>query len=348
MSQPCPEHREHSTRLAARVLCAALLMLASASGALADTVRVTTDRALVWSDPSGVAVVVTQLLRNDTADVIRKIDGWYEIIVPTGALSGEIRTGFILASQVVVDSVAPPSDQVTRATTPAPRPRRAGTSFLHINGARREAPDNLTQVVSVASTDLGEDSAIAASYSSTTGWSFNLLAGGPVWRWVGIGWGIDYQQRDGAATVNALVPHPYFFDTPRPASFTTEPLRSREVAVHFPAMLIPPALGPVRVMVFAGPTVFRSTRTVVTDVALNEQFPYDRVAIGGVSIKERKVTSGGYHAGADISVFLTRSIGVGAGIRYSHSSFDRFEEDAATTRGEAGGMSTVGGLRFKF
>src|SRR5260221_13803984 len=88
------------------VFAFALLLLTSAA-AFADTIKVTVDRALVWNRPSGVAVVVTQLRKDDTADVVRRVGGWYEIVVPSGSLSNEVRTGFISASQAVIDTVGP-------------------------------------------------------------------------------------------------------------------------------------------------------------------------------------------------------------------------------------------------
>src|SRR5712671_1066502 len=91
--------------IAARGLLALVLLLAGCVAAFADTIKVTVDRALVWNRPSGVAVVVTQLRKDDTADVVRRVGGWYEIVVPSGSLSNEVRTGFISASQAVIDTV---------------------------------------------------------------------------------------------------------------------------------------------------------------------------------------------------------------------------------------------------
>lgn len=339
-----------SRQLAAQCLLSLALLLLVTSGAFADTVKVTVDRALVWSRPSGVAVVITQLMRNDTAEVVRRVGGWYEIVVPTGTLGAEFRTGFIVASQVVIDTVGPPSADVLRATTPAPpqRPTTPGTSFLNIDGVRRRGRDDLTQTVTVFSSLLAEDSTIKTNYGDTTGWSFDFMGGGAVWHSLGVGFGVGYHQRDRSAAVDALLPHPFFFDTFRAASFTTEPLRARETAFHIPAVFIPPAFGPIKVLVFAGPSVFRLSQTVVTDVTLNEQSPYDTVTISGVITEERKGTFLGYHAGADVSVFFNRSVGVGGGVRYSRASVKEFEEDAATTTGITGGVSAVGGVRFRF
>ena len=67
-----------------------------------------------------------------------------------------------------------------------------------------------------------------------------------------------------------------------------------------------------------------------------------------MTTEERKGTFWGYHAGADISVFFTRSVGVGGGVRYTHANIKKFEADAATTKGTAGGLSALAGVRFRF
>lgn len=347
-----PYRPDSSQQLARWSVVAVLLLLAGSARALADTVKVTTDRALVWTSPTGAAVVVTQLEKDDTVEVIRRVGGWYEIVVPTGSLSGEFRTGFVNALQVAIDAVGPPSDRLVRARmaaqTAQQRPRRAATSFLYIDGVHRQGDEDLTQAASIFSKALGENTTFNSNYGNTTGWSFDFLAGGPVWRWLGVGFGVDYRQRERSVPVRALVPHPYFVDTLRPASFTTAPLKSREGAVTFSAMLLPPMFGPVKVVAYAGPSVFRVSQFVVTDITLDERFPYDIATISGATTVERKGTFGGYHAGADVSVFFTRSVGVGVGARYSRATIKKFDEDTATTRGIAGGVATLGGVRFRF
>lgn len=338
-------------RLATRCVVAIATILLAASTASADTVKVIVDRALVWTRPNGTSVVITQLRKDDTAEVVRKVDGWYQILIPSGALSTEVRTGYISSTQVVVESTGPLSPEARRALTPPPPPvrRGPGTSFLLIDGVKRRGKGSLTQTVTVFSKQLDENSTISTNYGDTTGWSFDFMGGGPVWRLVGVGFGVGYHQRDRAAVVNALIPHPYFYDTFRPASYTTEPLRARETTFNFSGVFVPPMLGPVKLLAFGGLTAFRLAQNVVTDIALNEQYPYDTVSITKVTIVERKGTFAGYHAGADVSVFLNRLVGVGGGVRYSHANVKKFEEDnALTTEGIAGGTSVVAGVRFRF
>jgi hypothetical protein len=333
------------------VLAALVVMLVTSAAAFADTVKVTTDRALVWSRPSGVAVVITQLKKGDTVEVVRRVGGWFEIIVPASPLSLEVRTGFISATQVVVDTVGGSSAPVlaARAAPPKPRIRQApGTSFLNINGVRPRSQDDLTESVSLLTPALDENTTFKANYGDSSGWSMDFMVGGPVWHMLGIGFAVGYHKSNHAATVDALIPHPYFYDTLRPASFTTAPLPSREVTFTFPAIFTPPAFGPIKVLLFAGPSVFRIAQTRVTNILVDEAFPYDTVTISNVTTEEKEGTSWGYQVGADVAVFFTRSVGVGGGVRYSHGNIRQSEQDAVTTTGVGGGASAVAGLRFRF
>ena len=334
-----------------RAVLAIAFVLFVQAAASADTIKITTDRALVWNRPNGVAVVITQLKRDDTVEVVRKLNGWYQIIVPGNSMSTEIRTGYVSATQAVIDTVGPPSPLAQRVLTAAPvlRPQGPpGTSFFYISAVRQRSQNDLTENNSVFTPTLQENTSFKTNYGDPTGWSLDFMGGGPVWRRIGVGFAVGYHQRNRAASVQASIPHPYFYDTFRSASFTTEPLKSRETTFHFPAFLMLPALGPVKVVAFAGPSVFRLAHTQVTDIIVHEEYPYDTVAITSVTTEEKKGTFVGYHAGADVSVFLTRLAGVGVGIRYSHASIKQFEQDAAATKGIAGGVSAFAGVRFRF
>ena len=348
----CAGARKHSACVeVGRHVLAVLLVLVTSAAAFADTVKVITDRALVWNRPDGVAVVITQLKRGDTVEVIRRVKGWYEIVVPPPALSLEVRTGYISASQVAVDSVGGPSSPALAAQSRPPRPRppqTPGTSFFNIDGMRSRSSDDLTESITLFAPKLDENTSFTTNYGNPTAWSLDFMGGGPVWHSLGLGFAVGYHKRNQTAAIDALIPHPYFYDTLRPASFITPPLQSREAAFHFPAVFMPPAIGAIKILAFAGPSIFRLSQTQVTDIIIDEQYPYDTVTISGVKTEERKGTFWGYHAGVDVSVFFARSVGVGAGLRYSHANIKGFDQDAATTTGVAGGVSGVAGIRFRF
>jgi hypothetical protein len=162
VASPNVSSRAHRTSHAARVrILFPILFLLSTSSVLADTIRVTAERALVWSRPSGVSVVITQLTRGAVVEVVRRLGDWYEILLPSGTLGSGIRTGFILASQVVLESVGPPSAPAARASSqsrPPPLPMR-GASFFNIDGVYRKGRDALTRSATSFSDALAEEGA---------------------------------------------------------------------------------------------------------------------------------------------------------------------------------------------
>src|SRR5262245_39607949 len=93
-----------------RIALFLMFMVSLAGTASADTVRVVVDRALVWTRPGGgVSIVMNQLLKDQTAEVVRRVGDWYEIVAPPGSGGGDRRTGFIAASQVVLEAGEPAS-----------------------------------------------------------------------------------------------------------------------------------------------------------------------------------------------------------------------------------------------
>jgi opacity protein-like surface antigen len=72
------------------------------------------------------------------------------------------------------------------------------------------------------------------------------------------------------------------------------------------------------------------------------------VTITGVTTTQEEGTSVGYHVMADVAVFFSRSIGVGAGVRYSRGDFKLDAGSGATTEGKAGGVQALAGLRVRF
>jgi hypothetical protein len=341
-----------------RIVLFAILIIAVAATASADTVRVIVDRALVWTQPGGVSIVMNQLLKGQTAEVVRRVGDWYEIVAPPGSGGGDRRTGFISASQVVLESGNPPRSQqpANRRSPTAPRtsqptpsrfsPKKLRT--LNIDGAFRANGENVTQSFTAFTTQFAEAGSIATNYGKRSGASLDVLVTQPIFWQIGVGAGIDFYARSQDASIDARIPHPFFFNQLRTATFTSDALSAHEVALHVPAVWTPGAVGPFRIMVFGGPSIFHVSQTVITDLLLNDQYPFDTVTIAGVKTANRKGTLFGFNAGADVAYFFTPTIGLGGVVRYSHARLKFDDDTGVTTDGNAGGLSIGAGLRFRF
>lgn len=332
----------------ARVGFFALLLLVARGTALADTVRVATDRALVWTSPGGVSIVAAQLARDTVADVVRHVGDWFEIVIPAGGSAVPSRTGFVSASQVVVQSVGPrPANAARLAAGPRRPPPKRPTTVVNIDAALRWSGSELSRTSAPFAGTLAEGGRLEANYGGSSGWELGVLVGRSVAGPLGIGLAGGFYRRTQAVQLTAEIPHPFFFNRPRPAAFETAPLAGSEVALHVPVLWMPPTRGRLKVVAFGGPSVFRISQTVVTNVNLSDAYPHDAVAIASPVTEARHRTRVGFHAGGDVSYFFTRRVGIGAGGRYARATIT-FAADQATTDGTAGGVQAAAGLRLRF
>src|SRR6185369_11774338 len=111
-----------------RILLSVVFLVCASATASADTVRVIVERALVWTQPSGISIVMSQLLKDQTAEVVRRVGDWYEIVAPPGSGGGDRRTGFIAASQVVLESGDSSATRSRSGAAPQRTPAAGGVS----------------------------------------------------------------------------------------------------------------------------------------------------------------------------------------------------------------------------
>lgn len=362
------------------VLCAVLI----ASSAYADTVRVTVDRALIWNKPDGISIVLSQVTKDTVLLVRRRVGDWFEVVLPAGSARDSRDFGYIRASQVLFEpgGVLPeapsgpqsppaggaspatpsppppsgvPSDTTTRVAPTVPTAQQAGpttrsspNAFINIDAAYRQGSTALTQSVPAFSTAYAEEGTIATDYGKGTGFQLDLMGGGRVWRSVGVGVGFSYYQKQTPAQVTASVPHPFYFNQPRQASFTTQNLKREEIGIYFPVLWMPEFGGPVKIMVFGAPAFYRTELQAVSDASLSEAYPFDTVAITGVTTTTKNGTSFGYNVGVDVAFMIGRTIGVGGAVHYGQAAISFKNDGNVTTNGDAGGLQFLFGLRSKF
>lgn len=338
-------------RLVAR--CAGVLIaVLIASVAYADTVRVTVDRALIWNKPDGVSIVLSQVTKGAVLQMQRRVGDWYEIVLPPGSSRDLRDVGYIRASQVVVEPGNLPKT-ATGGVKPPPaqrvsRPQTMARTFVNIDAAYRYGTDAFTRTVPAFEPLYAEAGQIATNYGRGEGLQLDLMGGRGVWRQIGVGVGFSYYQRETAALVRARVPHPFFFNQLRDATFTTK-LKRDEIAFHIPAVWMPEFGGPVKIMAFGGPAFFRTEVPAVTDVTIAESYPYDVVAITGVTTATRSGVAFGFNTGVDVAyMLLRRTVGVGGGVHYGRAKVSLRDDANATIDGDAGGLQFVVGLRYRF
>jgi hypothetical protein len=169
------------------------------------------------------------------------------------------------------------------------------------------------------------------------------------WRSLGAGVSVSSVARTSDANISARYPHPFFFSQARTASTSVGDLDRAEVGVHLSAAWLLPSTGRFGGVLYAGPTFFSITQDAVETLTVTETYPYDTVTIApGGSPTEISESAVGFHAGADVTWFFSKRIGVGAMARYATAKTSVAIGTGNNFDLEAGGFQAGLGLRLRF
>jgi len=161
--------------------------------------------------------------------------------------------------------------------------------------------------------------------------------------------GVQYAMADmkSSASISASIPHPILFNAPRTVEGSIDRVAHKEKNVHVDLMYALPA-GPVDVKVMGGPTFFNLKQGFVSDVALNETYPFDTASFAGATTKQLSKSAVGFNAGVDVSYPLSSTFRIGALIRYSRADVKFDDPDIGRQTVTAGGIEAGGGIRIRF
>ncbi|MGE0702418.1 MAG: hypothetical protein AB7F99_08100 [Vicinamibacterales bacterium] len=151
---------------------------------------------------------------------------------------------------------------------------------------------------------------------------------------------------DGAATLQAGIPHPFFFDALRPISGNVN-IQRNELAVHAGVGVLVGG-GPLDLIVSGGPSFFRVRQDVVTAVDYEEAYPYDSASFVSATLSEASASKVGYHAALDLTWRFSRVWGLGALVRYARAEVPLVAGDIEAEPMKVGGLQAAAGLRLIF
>ena len=182
-----------------------------------------------------------------------------------------------------------------------------------------------------------------------------------VWRRLGFGIAVSHTQGSGTATIEADVPHPFFFEFDRTVSGSRGGLRHREVAYHFLGQFRVPLASSTLLTVSGGPTYFDASQELINAIQTSERgFPFDEVDIVSTDVQRVTATAWGYNVGVDLAYWgprfnvfrrlgLPDRVGVGVGVRYSWAKPDVELRGLRQVRAlQVGVVHAVGGVRVEF
>lgn len=247
----------------------------------------------------------------------------------------------LVALPASVAHAQPPSGRVTRSVSTA-----AETGYVDVNlglQATSTAFDITTHPLTFV-----EPATVQTTYSVKGAREFEVGAGVRLMHNLAVGGSFSKFSKGGNVTVDADVPHPFFFNRARKVSGTADNLSRLETGFHGKVVFIAPVGAGWEVLLSGGPSFFQVEQDLVEDIKIKETYPYDTASFD-TAVAKRHASSGlGFNVGADVTRMLTPHMGVGAAVVISRATlhFDTFSDP--TRDFDVGGMRVGGGLRFRF
>ncbi len=243
--------------------------------------------------------------------------------------------------------------QPTQPKPVPPRPSRPSPSqptdriYVSLNGAYQAGGDDFGETVSF--TRNAEGGSFTTDYDVKSGPAFNLSVGAGIWRYLGVGVGVTRYSKNTPITLNASVPHPFFFNRPRTVDGDIGGLKREELAVHVQARAMFLPTRKMQAVVFGGPSFFSVKQGIVNDFEVTETYPFDIAAFSRGITRTTDESNVGVNVGADVGYFFTRQVGVGGAVQWSHATIDvPASGGTGTFEIKAGGVQAGFGLRLRF
>jgi hypothetical protein len=235
----------------------------------------------------------------------------------------------------------PPSGRVTRSVSTG-----AETGYVDVN-LGLQATSTAFDITSHPLTFV-EPATVQTTYSVKGAREFDVGGGVRVTHNLAVGGSFSKFEKGGNVTVDAQVPHPFFFDRARKVSGTADNLSRLETGFHAKVVFIAPVGAGWEVLLSGGPSFFQVEQDLVEDVKIKEAYPYDTATFDSAVAKRHSSSGLGFNVGADVTRLLTAHMGVGAAVVISRAKlhFDTFSDP--TRKFDVGGTRVGGGLRFRF
>ena len=229
-----------------------------------------------------------------------------------------MRLSFVLAAALVCGSPAIGSAQVQ-----VPSRGWFDVNFAAVNP--HQGPQQSTTIaVSASGLPAMVDAAIP---ELNTGIGAGAEAGFNIANGIGIGVRYEEARWDYSSEIVVVASDPVFlFGTASDSDVTGDDLERRERTIDFSVQWTAPVNQRITIRMFAGPTLHYVDQDMVSNVAFAPTFDpagqINGVAITGHEQRRVEASTVGFHVGGDVSVFFSRHIGVGVGVRSNHADVD--------------------------
>lgn len=265
------------------------------------------------------------------------------LIFKTGAKRETMRKHFV--TLVVCGLIAASADQASAQVGSA----WADRAYFTLNWATESGSTDLNG--STAFPLYEETGTFETTGSAGNGPMLDFSAGARVWRNFSVGLAFHRLVSKTDVDLTGSVPHPLFFNRPRPVSQELTGFERHEHAVHLQFGYMIPVNEKLDVHVYAGPSFFNVSQDFLASVAIGESgFPFGSIVTQPVVQRFKDSPTGG-HIGADVSYKLWTmnklKLGAGGFLRYASASttFEMLDTDIDS---DVGGFQAGVGLRVRF
>jgi hypothetical protein len=230
---------------------------------------------------------------------------------------------------------------VAAAQTGAPMPSYNEQFFLGVSAGGLM---NTTLITSKATATIyGQEAALAERRDVSGGVLADVTAGYAVRGRLAVGASIALRSATSDSAIAATIPHPLFFGAPRTVSTTTTGMKDNQTWIGVLAMYTLPTASKLTVRVFGGPAVAMVKHDIAAGFTAAEG---SSVTQPTVTITKGSVSKSfiGAIGGIDLAYRFTKTVGIGAFMRYAGAQANVTGAESGTL----GGLEAGGGLRFSF
>ncbi len=344
-------------RLVAMLVVVLLLAVPGAFAQDTQRLRVKLGPANVYERPRTSADVLMVAQEGTIFDVLNREGTWYWVLLPPDG-NGMRRGGYIAV--YLVDLISPKGPDVLPRTglpalsvkppvakSVAPVGDRMKRYLVGIGGGGQSASTAFADTVTFPIYD--ESAHYQAYYATRKASALDATLGLRLGKRFVLGVAFWHSTSLPTAAVAAVIPHPFSYNTPRPASAFGLAVGRTENDGHLQLTWLLPLSAQVDLSIFGGPSLFYVRQNLVSgDLTLRESYPYDTVGISGFHTSTKSKATIGANAGADVTVMVWRYIGVGVSGRYARGSMTMASADSGTVKMQVGGVQVSGGLRVRF
>ena len=216
--------------------------------------------------------------------------------------------------------------------------------FISVNGLFQVTSNDFDDTVTVRIN--AENGRFDTDYEVGGGFAFDVSGAFVVWQNLAVGAGLTRFSTSTPTTIDAQIPHPFFFNQLRSVTGEYEGDRT-ELAVHIQAKWIAPVSDKLLITVFGGPSFFQVDQSIVSDFDYTESYPFDTATFAGAVADTQSESKMGFNVGGDVAYYFSPQVGVGGMVQYSGATVE-VTVPSGTTDVKAGGLQVGGGLRLRF